>query len=137
MPGGGTTMAAVGRTSPTPTYRSGSPCDLLTAPAMLRHLWAAPGRLLSSACLARAIAMASATSPCSVMRLRAARATSWSVAMSDYGAHGDRFADKNPIASPPQASTAPFHLAAVARPHLTTPPSTTPQTRDRKNHTTM
>src|SRR5258708_38532669 len=102
MPGGGTTMAAVGRTSPTPTYRSGSPCDLLTAAAMSRHLRAALGRLLSSACLARARAMVSATSPCSVMRFRAARATSWSIAMSDYGAQGDRVATKSPAALLPQ-----------------------------------
>jgi hypothetical protein len=30
------------------------------------------------------------------MRFRAARATSWSIAMRDYGAHGDRFANKKP-----------------------------------------
>ena len=83
----------------TTTYRSGPPCDLLTAAAMSRHLRAALGRLLSSACLARARAMVSATSPCSVMRFRAARATSWSIAMSDYGAHGDRFANKKPTAT--------------------------------------
>jgi hypothetical protein len=37
------------------------------------------------------------------MRFRAAQATSWVVAMSDYGAHGDRFATKSPTASLPQA----------------------------------
>jgi hypothetical protein len=46
--------------------------------------------------------MLSAAAPCSMMRFRAARATSRSIAMSDYGAHGDRFANRNPTASLPQ-----------------------------------
>jgi hypothetical protein len=75
---------------------------------MLRHLSATASRLLSSACLARARAIVSAASPCSAMRFRAARATSRSVAMSDPGARGDRFANKNLTASLPQAATAPL-----------------------------
>ena len=88
-------------------YRSGRSCISRTAFAMWRHVLATAGRLLSSACLARARAMASATAPCSVMRFRAARATSGSVAISDYGAHGDRFANKKP------------HSIAAAEPSVT------------------
>jgi hypothetical protein len=84
------------------SYQSGRPCIPRTAAAMLRHMCAAAGWLLSAAFLARARAMPSAAVPCPVMRFRAARATSRSIAMSDYGAHGDRFANKKPTASLPQ-----------------------------------
>jgi hypothetical protein len=67
-------------------------------------VFATSSRLLSAAFLARARAMVSAAVPCSVMRFRAARATSLSVAMWDYGAHGERFAnEKNPPRHPWQA----------------------------------
>jgi hypothetical protein len=49
------------------------------------------------------------------MRFRAARATSWSIAMRDYGAHGDRFANKKPHSTAAALAMKPVMVADAAR----------------------